>query len=457
MIPSSPPAALASQLAASPPSTSSSSSTVLHQQPVRPKSPPLAFAPSPNDSLVARTSPPHAHTANRTTSPSQSTMGRMTPLSESPLALQAIIDKQAEALRQLHKAFQAERESWDLERQRFFERICSLEQLLKSGEHHSPEKSPVLTPTRSNGIWSPQARATHPATTLPTIAENENVEPLAARRDGAPHSIALPGIMAPPSEERQGQSSVVSFTNAEGLRVEEIPPEPRSAGLSPPPPINRMLAGHTPIKAPRRPTPPPENSLSMDGIEDTPTRHNTHVNAYLTQSSDEEEDMPLKGPLNMPELPHRPDDNNFTLDALSHRLQEISEHPDEEKSKPLVYAKPSPGLASPADDANEGAGQGANSEERPIVPADPISPVNTRALDSNAVQSPSSAFGSNLSPSVSNIKSPDPSGALSPQEQHEAKIHQEFEQGGIRLKKKTSINFGAPFGSLAGLPIRKMS
>lgn len=63
-------------------------------------------------------------------------MGRLSPLSESPLALQAIIDKQAEALRQLHKAFQAERESWDLERQRFFERICSLEQLLKNGEHH---------------------------------------------------------------------------------------------------------------------------------------------------------------------------------------------------------------------------------------------------------------------------------------------------------------------------------
>ncbi|KAF2215523.1 hypothetical protein CERZMDRAFT_110172 [Cercospora zeae-maydis SCOH1-5] len=448
MIPSSPPVALDAELAVSPPSAATTA-----QQPVRSKSPPLAFAPSSNDSLFARTSPPHAHAANPQSSPSQSIMGRFSPPSESPLALQAIIDKQAEALRQLHKAFQAERESWDLERQRFFERICSLEQLLKSGEHHSPEKSPVLTPTRSNGFLSPQARAAHPGTTLPTIAENEKVQPLSARRDGAPHSIALLGIMAPPSDERQRHSSVVSFTNAEGLHVEEIYQDPRSAGLSPPPPVNRMLAGHTPLKVPRRPTPPPENSLSMDGIEDTPTRHNTHVNAYLTQSSDEEEDMPLKGPLSMPELPHRPDDTNFTLDALTHRLQEISEHPDEEKSKPLVYAKPSPGLASPAEDAHEGAGDGAV----PLLPEDPVSPINTRALDSNAVQSPSSAFGSNLSPSVSNTKSPDPSGALSPQEQHEAKIHQQFEQGGIRLKKKTSTNFGAPFGSLAGLPIRKMS
>ncbi|PPJ50295.1 hypothetical protein CBER1_04908 [Cercospora berteroae] len=448
MNPSSPPVALDAELAVSPPSSSASTA---HHKPDRPKSPPLAFAPSSNDSLFARNSSPHALTANHATSPSQSIMGRLSPLSESPLALQAIVDKQAEALSQLHKAFQAERESWDLERQRFFDRICSLEQLLKNGEHHSPEKSPVSTPTRSNGngIVSPQARAAHPpGINLPTIAEIENIQPLAARRDGAPQSIALPSIMAVPGEERQRQSSVVSFTNAEGLQVEEIPLPLPSASLSPPPPVNRMLAGHTPIKVPRRPTPPPENSLSMDGIEDTPTRHNTHVNTYLTQSSDEEEDMPLKGPLNMPELPHRPDDTNFTLEALSSRLQEISEHPEEEKSKPLVYAKPSPGLASPA----EGAGSAI-----PLFAEDPVSPVNTRALDSNAIQSPSSAFGSNLSPSVSNTKSPDPTGALSPQEQHEAKIHEQFEQGGIRLKKKTSTNFGAPFGSLAGLPIRKMS
>lgn len=63
-------------------------------------------------------------------------MGRLSPLAESPQALQAIIDKQSEALRQLHKGFNAERESWDLERERFFERIHSLEQLLKNGEHH---------------------------------------------------------------------------------------------------------------------------------------------------------------------------------------------------------------------------------------------------------------------------------------------------------------------------------
>ncbi|KAI5357046.1 hypothetical protein Slin15195_G052880 [Septoria linicola] len=417
-----------------------------------PKSPPLAFANPTGDSLVPRPAQ-HAHNGHLPTSPSRSIMGRFSPLSESPLALQAIVDKQAEALRQLHKAFQAERESWDLERERMFARIHSLEQLLRNGEHHSPAKSPTLTPTNGSEILSPQARAVHAGIGLPTIAEDENISPLSTRREGAPQSIDIPGILGPPGEERQRQNSVVSFTNAEGLRVEEIPIPARSAGLSPPPPINRLLAGHTPIRQPRRPTPPPENSLSMDGIEDTPTRHNTHVNALLTQSSDEEEDMPLKGPLNMPELPHQPGEGNFTLDALSSRLQQIAEHPDEQKSRPMVYAKPSPGLASPVDDTEL---HDATSSA-PAVPEDPVSPANTRALDSNAIQSPNSGIGSTLSPSMSNTKSPDLSGALSPQEQHEAKIHQQFEQGGIRLKKKTSTNFGAPFGSLAGFPVRKMS
>lgn len=82
----------------------------------------------------------------------------------------------------------------------------------------------------------------------------------------------------------------------------------------------------------------------MDGIEDTPTRNNTHINTFLTQTN-EDEDPELKGPLNMPELPHQPDSTNFTLEALSKRLEQIEKHP--EHSKPLVFAQPSPGLASP--------------------------------------------------------------------------------------------------------------
>jgi hypothetical protein len=88
----------------------------------------------------------------------------------------------------------------------------------------------------------------------------------------------------------------------------------------------------------------------MDGIEDTATRNNTHINNYLTRSNDEEEDRELKGPLNMPELPHVPGDTNFTFDMLSKRLEQIEKSPDTETAKPMVFAQPSPGLASPTEE-----------------------------------------------------------------------------------------------------------
>jgi hypothetical protein len=86
----------------------------------------------------------------------------------------------------------------------------------------------------------------------------------------------------------------------------------------------------------------------MDGIEDTPTRNNTHINTYLVRSNDEEEDKELKGPLNMPELPHVPSDGNFTFEMLSKRLEQIEKNPD--TAKPMVFKQPSPGLASPAEE-----------------------------------------------------------------------------------------------------------
>lgn len=85
----------------------------------------------------------------------------------------------------------------------------------------------------------------------------------------------------------------------------------------------------------------------MDGIEDTPTRNNTQINTLLSQSNEEDEDVQLKGPLNMPELPNEPDETNFTLDMLSKKLEKIQSNPEE--SKPMVFAQPSPGLASPAE------------------------------------------------------------------------------------------------------------
>lgn len=200
-----------------------------------------------------------------------------------------------------------------------------------------------MSPSGHGEIVSPTARAVAANPSLPTIIEHENIQPLSSRREGAPPSIDLPTISGLPDEEPRRQS-VVTFTNEEGLKVEEIPP-PRDSALSPPPPLNRMHAGHTPIRAPRPPTPPPQN-MSMDGIEDTPTRNNTHINTLLSQSNDEDEDVELKGPLNMPELPHMPNETNFTLDMLSKKLEKIKSNPEE--GKPMVFAQPSPGLASPA-------------------------------------------------------------------------------------------------------------
>jgi hypothetical protein len=294
-----------------------------------------------------------------------------------------------------------------------------------------------MNPSNLPDIVSP--RAIHPTKILPTIAEDENIQPLSLRRDGARLSIELPST----NDSYSDKQNKVTFTNAEGLRVEELViPNRSTEALSPPPPINRMLAGHTPVRVPRRPTPPPMD-MSMDGIEDTPTRNNTHINAFLTQS--DEEDMPLKGPLNMPELPHRPDAGNFTLDALTERLHQMVNNPDQ--SKPLVYSRPSPGLASPV---NERSSKNHSPSSKLPSNETPISPTNTRAQDGK-VQG--SQVGSNLSPSISNTDAT----PMSPQEAHEAKVHAEFQEGGIRLKKKTSINFGAPFGSLALPGNRKLS
>ena len=85
----------------------------------------------------------------------------------------------------------------------------------------------------------------------------------------------------------------------------------------------------------------------MDGIEDTPTRNNTHINAFLTKDNENDGDRALSGPLNMPELPSRPTETNFTLEMLSKRLEQLEQHPDQQVSKPMVFAQPSPGLASP--------------------------------------------------------------------------------------------------------------
>lgn len=209
-----------------------------------------------------------------------------------------------------------------------------------------------MSPSSTADIVSPTSRALSSAPTLPTIAEDENFSPLStalsSRREHAPASIDLPVAPAMNFNNLPNRKSSVTFTTNDGHLVEEYSVTPPRDGLSPNPPNNRMLAGHTPVRAPQRPPTPPPQKMTMDGVEDTPTRHNTHLNSYLTQSNDEDEDRELKGPLMLPELPHRPGDSNFTLDALSKKLEHIQHHPED--SKPLVFSQPSPGLASPVDE-----------------------------------------------------------------------------------------------------------
>lgn len=187
--------------------------------------------------------------------------------------------------------------------------------------------------------------------------------------------------------------------------------------------------------------------MSFDGIEDTPTRTNTHINTYLTQSRDEEADMPLKGPLNMPELPHQPDETNFTLDALTLKLQQIEQHPDEADARPTIFNEPSPGMLSPAEPEDRRSDEISPRTEAKTNEV-PFAPFATRTV-SGIPQTLSGAVQAQSSNHSSHVTSPDGK-PMSPQEVHEAKVQADFEQGGIRLKKKSSINFGAPFGSLVG-------
>ena len=81
-------------------------------------------------------------------------------------------------------------------------------------------------------------------------------------------------------------------------------------------------------------------------------------------------------------------------------------------------------------------------EEAPIAPVQTTIPgshlsTHTSSLHSSALMSPQS--GIPLSQMTSHE-----------QEAHEAAVHRDFQEGGIKLKKKSSSNFGAPFGSLGG-------
>jgi hypothetical protein len=127
-------------------------------------SPPLAFAPTSNDSLAPLISPSSLASQRRdrnsfsSPSPQHSAiMGLQSPQEQD---LQVIVDQQSSAIQLLHEAFAAERQVWSLEKDRLYQRIASLEQLLKNRDHyrygqtlpHAPTPVVVLTATQSRQV-----------------------------------------------------------------------------------------------------------------------------------------------------------------------------------------------------------------------------------------------------------------------------------------------------------------
>ena len=316
-------------------------------QSTQPKTPPLAFEPTSNDSLLppvsSLCSQPRLGARSDSNDEMKSCVDRLGLHDDDARRLQVIVDQQTSLVSKLHETFADERRVWGLERERLHQRVARLEALLKRHGGHSPAKSPIMSPLPGYDMASPQTR---PAIKLSSIAEDEHMPPLTRRRMGAPCAIDLSGT----SYGRTVSSSNVSFaeqtpTNVKTQEVSIPSPDATTAGS--PWPLNyRMEAGHTPVRASRPRTPTPPQEACTDGTDDTPTRNNTQINTLLTLTNAEDEEKALKGPLNMPELPHMPEASNFTLHALGKRLEQMEG--DAEARRPLVFKQKSPGLASPA-------------------------------------------------------------------------------------------------------------
>lgn len=226
--------------------------------------------------------------------------------------------------------------------------------------------------------------------------------------------------------------------------------------LSPVPSEYRAHAGHTPVKTPARPMTPLSKDMAASEMEDTPTKSNTHINTFIARNDGEDEDPALTGPLSMPELPNQPGEHNFTEEMLFRRLEHIAQSPGTDEARPLVFATPTPGLATP--DPADGSPKAVDryiskvsalynrfADDHDSNPGGIVAPVPTHELPTQPGSAMSPQSGIPLSQVTSN-------------EEIEAAVQRDFDQGGIKLKKKASSNFGAPFGTLGGYgPVRRPS
>lgn len=188
--------------------------------------------------------------------------------------------------------------------------------------------------------------------------------------------------------------------------VPRSPPQTRAA-LSPPPPAYLHHAGHTPLRASTSSGQASPARSNLDGHLDTPTRSNTALNEVMTDGSDD--DRPLKGPLMLPELPSNPDEENFTMDMLSAKLQDLVEHPED--SEPMVLKTPSPAIEF-ADLEDTMAKAAATNDTLATQPEGTDCKTASKSTSPTAVRA-EDAF-----------------------------------DGGIKLRKKPSSNFGAPLGQM---------
>ncbi|TIA23083.1 hypothetical protein D6C80_00903 [Aureobasidium pullulans] len=346
-----------------------------------PRSPPMAFQTTSNDSLWAPMNPMALQSLSQASSP----YFLDATLSPNENDMQAQLDKLNEALRLQHQAFVAERESWQMERDRMHRRVTALESLLKSPNGQSPAHSPAFSP--QNGVKPGPSQ-------LPSIAEvdTSRLSPESSRikRNAAPVHIDIPALT-----DASVFDSTASLTEVLHGDLPASPPVTRNI-LSPPPPANLRHAGHTPLKAPRPGDFSPAISIRSDKLTDTPTRSNTLMNEVMSQDDGADEDRPLKGPLHMPSLPCNPGAENFTMDMLDAKLKDISEHPEE--NQPLVCR--SPNLPSEV-----------VAESSPVS-NDKVDSASSEGKDSNG------------------------------------KDKEDSDNGGIRLRTRMSSNFGAPLGSM---------
>ncbi|GAM87172.1 hypothetical protein ANO11243_051930 [Dothideomycetidae sp. 11243] len=418
--------------------------------PLKPaKSPPLAFQMTSNDSLMAPrdfTQPSQLpfRSPDYLTSGSGGYGSDYEVSSPMELDLHGQVRKQTEALRLQHQAFVVERECWEMERDRLYRRIAALEALLKSpkglrsvltppdnvvvdrhSQSDSPSKSPEMTPAMQGACLPPPIHRSSfgsNSSRLPSIAEHEaspdaspNRRGSFIQRDRAPRHIEIPADTLAAVITESGESTAT-------LDSQDPPSPPATTQvLSPPPPEYRRNAGHTPMRLPSRPS-SSHSQQGQGGLEDTPTRQNTAKNFALGKDLDE--DPGLSGPLRLPELPTTPNAENFTFDALTARLQYIEEHPDE--NRPLALC-----AASNRDEDDDV--DTSDHTIKPVEGAATTMEAKAAALVSQSQQSSAAEL------------SPPPASEASQNYTPHDRLQ---DHGGIKLKPRTSMNFGAPFGQL---------